>query len=55
MAHKEDKQWTVAFEGEAASGRFKYTTTLWNKVSDGSWISDAFTWTGTGNPVSGMC
>jgi LasA protease len=41
--------------GTTHTGRFNYTTSLWNKLTDGSWISDAFTWTGTGNPVSGMC
>lgn len=41
--------------GTTHTGRFNYTTSLWNKLTDGSWISDAFTWTGTGNPVNGMC
>jgi LasA protease len=41
--------------GTTHTGRFDYTTSLWNKLTDGSWISDAFTWTGTGNPVNGMC
>jgi LasA protease len=41
--------------GTSHTGRFDYTTTLWNKLTDGSWISDAFTWTGTANPINGMC
>ena len=41
--------------GTTHTGRFNYTTSLWNRLTDGSWISDAFTWTGTGNPVNGMC
>ena len=41
--------------GTTHTGRFNYTTSLWNKLTDGSWISDAFTWTGTANPVNGMC
>ncbi|HET9141036.1 peptidoglycan DD-metalloendopeptidase family protein [Actinophytocola sp.] len=41
--------------GTSHTGRFDYTTSMWNKLSDGSWISDAFTWTGTGNPVNGWC
>lgn len=41
--------------GTTHTGRFNYTTSMWNRLSDGSWISDAFTWTGTGNPVAGWC
>jgi LasA protease len=41
--------------GTTHTGRFNYTTSLWNKLTDGSWISDAFTWTGTGNPINGTC
>lgn len=41
--------------GTTHTGRFNYTTSLWNELADGSWISDAFTWTGTANPVNGMC
>jgi len=37
------------------TGRNGYTTTLWNRLSDGSWVSDAYLWTGTGNPVNGLC
>jgi LasA protease len=41
--------------GTTHTGRFDYTTSLWNRLTDGSWISDVFTWTGTGNPVNGLC
>lgn len=41
--------------GTTHTGRFNYTTSMWNRLTDGSWISDAFTWTGTGNPINGMC
>jgi LasA protease len=41
--------------GTSHTGRFNYTSSLWNRLTDGSWISDAFTWTGTGNPVNGFC
>ncbi|HEU5471699.1 MAG TPA: peptidoglycan DD-metalloendopeptidase family protein [Actinophytocola sp.] len=42
-------------DGTSHTGRFSYTTTLWNRLTDGTWISDAYTWTGTGNPVNGRC
>ncbi|HEY0637962.1 MAG TPA: peptidoglycan DD-metalloendopeptidase family protein [Pseudonocardiaceae bacterium] len=41
--------------GTSHTGRFDYTTSMWNRLTDGSWISDAYTWTGTGNPVNGWC
>jgi len=41
--------------GTSHTGRFGYTTTMWNRLADGSWISDAFTWTGTAEPVNGLC
>lgn len=41
--------------GTSHSGRFGYTTAMWNKLTDGSWISDAFTWTGTSGPINGWC
>jgi LasA protease len=41
--------------GTTHTGRFGYTTSMWNRLTDGTWISDAYTWTGTGNPVSGWC
>jgi len=41
--------------GTSHTGRFDYTTDMWNRLTDGSWISDAYSWTGTGNPVNGWC
>lgn len=41
--------------GTTHTGRFGYTTAMWNRLTDGSWISDAYTWTGTGNPLNGWC
>jgi LasA protease len=41
--------------GTAQTGRYSYTTKMWNKLSDGSWISDAFLWTGRSDPVNGWC
>jgi LasA protease len=41
--------------GTAHTGRFGYATDMWNKLVDGTWVSDAFTWTGTGDPVNGWC
>lgn len=41
--------------GTTHTGRSGNPTSLWNKLSDGSWVSDAYTWTGTTNPVSGWC
>jgi LasA protease len=41
--------------GTTHTGRSGNPTNLWNKLSDGSWVSDAFTWTGTRDPVSGWC
>lgn len=41
--------------GTTHTGRFGYSTAMWNKLTDGTWISDAFTWTGSANPVNGWC
>jgi LasA protease len=41
--------------GTRHTGRYSYVTDLWNKLSDGSWVSDAYVWTGTGAPVNGLC
>jgi LasA protease len=41
--------------GLAQTGRYGYTTRMWNKLSDGTWISDAFLWTGRSDPVNGWC
>jgi LasA protease len=40
--------------GTTHTGRYG-TTSLWNRLSDGTWISDAFLWTGVGGPVNGTC
>jgi LasA protease len=41
--------------GTTHTGRGGYTSDLWNRLSNGSWVSDVFLWTGTGSPVSGWC
>jgi LasA protease len=41
--------------GTSHTGRGGYTTNMWNRLADGSWVSDAFLWTGTGDPVAGWC
>jgi LasA protease len=41
--------------GTIHTGRNGYTSDLWNRLTDGSWVSDAFLWTGTGAPVAGWC
>jgi LasA protease len=41
--------------GTRHTGRDSYVTDLWNKLTDGSWVSDAYVWTGTGAPVNGLC
>lgn len=41
--------------GTAHTGRYRQTTNLWNRLRDGSWVSDAYLWTGTPNPVNGYC
>ncbi|HEX6075731.1 MAG TPA: peptidase M23 [Micromonosporaceae bacterium] len=40
--------------GTTHTGRFG-STSLWNKLSDGSWVSDAYLATGSNGPVSGYC
>jgi LasA protease len=40
--------------GTAHTGRWG-TTSLWNRLTDGTWISDAFVYTGVAGPVAGMC
>lgn len=40
--------------GTEHEGRYG-TSDVWNKLSDGSWISDAYVWTGADQPVSGWC
>jgi LasA protease len=40
--------------GTTHTGRWG-TTSLWNRLTDGTWISDAFVWTGTAVPINGWC
>jgi len=46
---------TCSARGTSHTGRNGYTTNLWNRLSDGTWVNDAFLWTGTGDPVNGYC
>ncbi|MFF4760864.1 peptidoglycan DD-metalloendopeptidase family protein [Streptomyces sp. NPDC001292] len=40
--------------GTSHTGRYG-TTSLWNKLSDGTWISDAYMWSGVNGPINGWC
>jgi LasA protease len=40
--------------GTTHEGRFG-TASLWNRLSDGTWISDAYLWTGYNGAVNGTC
>lgn len=40
--------------GTTHQGRWG-TTSLWNKLSNGQWVSDAYLYTGVDGPVSGWC
>lgn len=40
--------------GKSRTGRWG-TTALWNKLSNGEWLSDAYLYTGVDGPVSGWC
>lgn len=40
--------------GTTHTGRWG-TTSLWNRLTDGTWVTDAFTWTGVAGPVNGYC
>ncbi|GAA0582910.1 peptidoglycan DD-metalloendopeptidase family protein [Kribbella sandramycini] len=40
--------------GTSHTGRWG-TSNLWNRLSDGTWVSDAFMWTGLSTPVNGTC
>ncbi len=40
--------------GTTHTGRWG-TTSLWNRLTDGTWISDAYVYTGVDGPVNGMC
>lgn len=41
-------------DGTTHSGRWG-TTSLWNKLSDGTWVSGAYVYTGVPGPVNGFC
>jgi LasA protease len=41
--------------GSLHRGRSAYGTSIWNRLSDGSYVSDAFLATGTSGPVRGYC
>jgi LasA protease len=40
--------------GTSHTGRWG-TTSLWNRLTDGTWVTDAFMWTGMAGPVNGYC
>lgn len=40
--------------GTSHTGRWG-TSSQWNKLSDGTWVSDAYLWTGVNGPVNGSC
>ena len=40
--------------GTSRAGRWG-TTSMWNRLTDGTWISDAYLWTGSNGPVNGWC
>ncbi|MFG3701358.1 peptidoglycan DD-metalloendopeptidase family protein [Micromonospora sp. NPDC047620] len=40
--------------GTSHTGRYG-TTSLWNRLSDGTWVSDAYLWTGVNGAVNGWC
>lgn len=40
--------------GTSHTGRYG-TTSLWNRLSDGSWVSDAYLATGVNGPINGWC
>jgi LasA protease len=42
-------------QGTRHEGRSGLASDLWNKLTDGSWVSDAYVWTGTGDPLNGRC
>lgn len=41
--------------GTLHTGRNGFTTNLWSRLRDGSYISDAYLWTGRSDPVNGWC
>ncbi|OKI56045.1 peptidoglycan DD-metalloendopeptidase family protein [Micromonospora sp. CB01531] len=40
--------------GTTHTGRWG-TTSLWNKLTDGTWVTDAYLWTGSSGAVNGYC
>ncbi|HEY0700493.1 MAG TPA: peptidase M23, partial [Micromonospora sp.] len=40
--------------GTTHTGRWG-ATSLWNRLTDGTWVSDAFLWTGVSGAVNGYC
>lgn len=47
---------TISCSGNGTSHTGRYgTTALWNRLSDGSWVSDAYLWTGVNGTVNGYC
>ncbi|MGX7826712.1 peptidoglycan DD-metalloendopeptidase family protein [Actinokineospora sp. 24-640] len=40
--------------GTSHTGRYG-ATSLWNRLSDGTWMSDAFLWSGVNGPIAGYC
>jgi LasA protease len=41
--------------GTTHTGRDGYTSDLWDRLDDGSWVSDVFLWTGSDAPEAGWC
>ncbi|MET7963260.1 peptidase M23 [Micromonospora zamorensis] len=47
---------TIACSANGTSHTGRYgTTALWNRLSDGSWVSDAYLSTGVNGPINGWC
>ncbi|OEJ96458.1 peptidoglycan DD-metalloendopeptidase family protein [Streptomyces thermolilacinus] len=47
---------TVSCSGNGTTHTGRYgSTALWNRLSDGTWVSDAYMWTGVNGPVNGYC
>ncbi|WP_219732114.1 M23 family metallopeptidase [Streptomyces finlayi] len=40
--------------GTSHTGRYG-TSSLWNRLSDGTWVSDAYMWTGVNGTINGYC
>lgn len=47
---------TISCSGNGTSHTGRWgTTSLWNRLTDGTWVSDAFMWTGVAGAVNGYC